>query len=127
MRFGFGRGAEVLDGVDLVIPKGQCVAIVGASGSGKSTLADLLARQLDPDAGRVLLDGSDLRTLALSDVRRHVGVIEQDPFIFHASVADNVRYARPEATDAEIESALLLGRPRGPRVVHAGGDRHRRG
>lgn len=113
VRFGFGRGGEVLEQVDLVIPAGQCVAIVGASGSGKSTLADLLARQLDPDRGRVLLDGSDVRSLSLEDVRRHVGVIEQDPFIFHASVADNVRYARPDASDMEIEGALgaadLLG------------------
>ncbi len=106
VRMGYGRGGEVLDGIDLEIPAGQVVAIVGASGSGKSTLADLLARLLDPDGGRIELDGRDLRELPLQDVRRHVGVVEQDPFIFHASVADNVRYARPEATDGEIHAAL---------------------
>lgn len=106
VRFGFGRGGEVLDGVDLVIPAGQVVAVVGASGSGKSTLADLLARQADPDDGRILLDGRDLRTLALEDVRRHVAVVEQDPFIFHASIADNVRYACPDATEAQVLAAL---------------------
>ena len=106
VRFGFGRGGEVLDGVDLEIPAGQVVAIVGASGSGKSTLADLLARLLDPEEGRVLLDGKDVRDLALADVRRHIGVVEQDPFIFHTSVADNVRYGRPDATDGEVAAAL---------------------
>ncbi|HSH74491.1 MAG TPA: ABC transporter ATP-binding protein, partial [Longimicrobiales bacterium] len=103
---GFGRGPEGLAGVSLEVPGGQVVAIVGASGSGKSTLADLLTRQLDPDEGRVLLDGVDLRALRLSDVRRHVGLVEQDPFVFHASVADNVRLARDEATDAEVQRAL---------------------
>jgi len=106
VRFGFGRGGDVLDGVDLEIPAGQVVAIVGASGSGKSTLVDLLARQLDPEEGRVLLDGHDVRDLALSDVRRYVGVVEQDPFIFHATVAENVRYARPSATSEEVTHAL---------------------
>jgi ATP-binding cassette subfamily B protein len=106
VRFGFGRGTEGLDGIDLEIPAGQVVAIVGASGSGKSTIADLLSRQADPDEGSVMLDGHDVRVLPLADVRRHVAVVEQDPFLFHVSVADNVRYARPDATDAEIAAAL---------------------
>lgn len=106
VRFGFGRGDEVLDGVDLEIPAGQTLAIVGTSGSGKSTIADLLARLLDPDEGRVLLDGHDLRTLALEDVRRHVHVVEQDPFIFHASVRRNVLYGRPDADDFAVWNAL---------------------
>ncbi|MGD8728877.1 MAG: ABC transporter ATP-binding protein [Gemmatimonadota bacterium] len=106
VRYGFGRGTEVLDGVDVVIPAGQRVAIVGASGSGKSTLADLLTRHADPEVGSVLLDGHDLRELSLSDIRRQVGLVEQDPFIFHATVADNVRYAKPEATDRDVRAAL---------------------
>ena len=106
VRFGFGPGRAVLDGVDLDVPAGQVVALVGASGSGKSTLADLLCRHLDPAEGRVLLDGRDLRDLPLGDVRRHVGVVEQDPFVFHASVADNVRYARPGATPDEVATAV---------------------
>jgi ATP-binding cassette subfamily B protein len=104
--FDFGRGVAGLASVDLEIPAGQVVAIVGASGSGKSTLADLLERHLDPQEGRVLLDGVDLTTLSLEDVRRHIGVVPQDPFIFHASVADNVRYADPEATDERVMSAI---------------------
>ncbi|MDA0328040.1 MAG: ABC transporter ATP-binding protein [Gemmatimonadetes bacterium] len=104
--FGFGRGVEGLDGIDLEIPAGQLVAIVGASGSGKSTIAELLSRQFDPEKGRVLLDGVDLRELRLADVRQHVAVVEQDPFIFHVSVADNVRYARPDATHAQVADAI---------------------
>ena len=106
VRLGHGRGGEVLEGVSLEISAGQVVALVGASGSGKSTIADLLSRQLDPDGGRVLLDGRDLRTLALADVRRQVAVVEQDPFIFHASIAENVRYAKPDASDLEVAGAL---------------------
>ncbi len=106
VRLGFGRGGEVLEGVSLEVPAGQVVALVGASGSGKSTIADLLSRQLDPDGGRVLLDGRDLRALALADVRRNVAVVEQDPFIFHASIAENVRYAKPDAADLEVAGAL---------------------
>ena len=106
VRLGFGRGGEVLEGVSLEVPAGQVIALVGASGSGKSTIADLLSRQLDPDGGRVQLDGRDLRTLALADVRRNVAVVEQDPFIFHASIAENVRYAKPDATELEVGGAL---------------------
>ncbi|NIY12251.1 MAG: ATP-binding cassette domain-containing protein, partial [Gemmatimonadetes bacterium] len=120
----FGRGAG-LDGVDLEISPGETVAIVGASGSGKSTIADLLGRQIDPDRGRVALDGHDLRDLALRDVRHHIAIVEQDPFIFHSSVADNVRYARPDATDAEVLDAiaaagldeLVASMPDGPATV----------
>jgi ABC-type multidrug transport system fused ATPase/permease subunit len=82
------------------------LAIVGTSGSGKSTIADLLSRQLDPDEGRILLDGEDLCDLFLSQVRMHVAVVEQSPFIFHATVAENVRYAKPEATEADVRQAL---------------------
>ena len=106
VRFGFGRGGEILDGVDLEIPPAQTLAIVGASGSGKSTIADLLVRFIDPEEGSVELDGVDLRTVALEDIRRLVHVVEQDPFIFHASIRENVLYGRPEADDAEVWSAL---------------------
>ena len=104
--FAFGRGREGLRDIDLDIPAGQRVAVVGASGSGKSTLADLLSRLVDPDAGRVLLDGHDVRALRLADVRRAIGVVEQDPFVFNASVADNVRLANPEADDRAVLDAL---------------------
>jgi ATP-binding cassette, subfamily B, bacterial len=103
--FTFDRGAPVLDRVSLTIPAGERVAIVGASGGGKSTIADLLVRQLDPTAGRILLDGRDLRELRLTDVRRHVVVVEQDPFIFNTSVAENIRYARPDAGAADVDAA----------------------
>jgi len=106
IHYGFGRGGEVLAGVNLVIPAGQVLAIVGTSGSGKSTIADLLSRQLDPDEGRILLDGNNLCDLFLAQVRRHIVVVEQSPFIFHATVAENVRYARPEATEADVRQAI---------------------
>ena len=106
VHYGFGRGGEVLAGVNLVIPAGQVLAIVGTSGSGKSTIADLLTRQLDPDEGRILLDGNNLCDLFLAQVRRHIVVVEQSPFIFHATVAENVRYARPEATEADVRQAI---------------------
>jgi ATP-binding cassette subfamily B protein len=103
--FTFDRGAAVLDRASLTIPAGQRVAIVGTSGGGKSTIADLLVRQLDPTAGRVLLDDHDLRQLRLADVRRHVVVVEQDPFIFNTSVAENIRYAKPDAPAADVAAA----------------------
>jgi ABC-type multidrug transport system fused ATPase/permease subunit len=99
------RGVPVLDGFSLLVEPGTSVAIVGASGSGKSTLAHLLLRLLDPDAGVVRLDGLDLRTLRLEDVRRHVVLVEQEPTLLHASIAENIRYARPEADDEAVTLA----------------------
>ena len=103
--FSFGRGDPVLDGVDLAVAEGEVVAVVGASGSGKSTIVDLLSRQLDPDAGRILLGGRDLRVLRLEDVRAAVVPVEQEPFLFNTTIADNIRYGRPEASDGEVEAA----------------------
>ncbi|HEX3868508.1 MAG TPA: ABC transporter ATP-binding protein [Gemmatimonadaceae bacterium] len=103
--FAFDRGTPVLDGVSLEIAAGECVAIVGRSGEGKSTIADLLVRQLDPASGSVCLDGHDLTRLRVADVRRLVLVVDQDPFLFNASIAENIRYARPGATDAEVSDA----------------------
>ena len=101
----FGRGGSVLTGVNLAVGSGETVAIVGPSGSGKSTIVDLMVRQLDPDEGAILLDGHDLRTLSLEDLRRHVVLVEQEPYVFHATVAENIRYGRPEAGDEEVREA----------------------
>ena len=103
--FSFERGAPVVEHVSLRVAPGECLAIVGPSGGGKSTIADLVLRLLDPDAGTVRLDGHDLRTLKLADLRGRVALVDQEPAVFHASVADNIRYARPSATDAEVGAA----------------------
>ncbi len=104
------RGTMVLDRVSFRAEPGEVVAIVGASGSGKSTLAYLLLRLLDPDSGVVTLDGIDLRTVRLSDLRRHVVFVEQEPALLHASVRENVRYACPDADeDAMRRAAEAVG------------------
>jgi ATP-binding cassette subfamily B protein len=99
-----GRG-QILRAVSFSVAPGQTVALVGASGIGKSTIADLLVRLLDPDEGRVTLDGVDLKRLALHDLRQHVVLVDQDPVLFHANIVENIRYARPEATDQEVSRA----------------------
>jgi ATP-binding cassette subfamily B protein len=101
----FDRGAPVLERASFGVRQGEVVAIVGESGSGKSTVGELLLRRLDPDSGTVRLDGRDLRTLRLADVRKHVALVEQEPFLFHATIAENIRYARPDASDADVADA----------------------
>jgi ATP-binding cassette subfamily B protein len=101
----FDRGLPVLDRLSFVARAGETIAIVGPSGSGKSTIADLVLRLLDPDSGVVRLDGHDLRTLGLTDLRRHVALVDQQPFLLHATIAENIRYARPDATDAQVVEA----------------------
>lgn len=97
--------APVLAGVDLEMEPGRVLALVGASGGGKSTVAALLARLYDPTAGRVLLDGVDIRDLDTRWLREQIGAVAQEPVLFAASIADNIRYGRPDATQAEVEAA----------------------
>lgn len=96
----------LLEGLDLVVPARQSMAIVAGSGEGKSTLASLMVRLMDPDAGRLTLDGIDLRSLSLVELRQAVCVIEQEPFVFSGPVAENVRYGARGATLAEIHEAV---------------------
>jgi ATP-binding cassette subfamily B protein len=94
-----------LDDVTLAVPAGTTLALVGETGSGKSTLASLVARLHDVGAGRITIDGIDVRDLALGDLARIVGVVSQETYLLHTTVRENLRYARPEATDAQIEAA----------------------
>jgi ATP-binding cassette subfamily B protein len=99
------RDQTVLQGIDLAVDAGEVVAVVGPSGAGKSTLAQLLSRFYDPDEGRIRLDGRDLRELDPRWLRRQIGVVSQEPILFSGTVADNIRYGRPDSSDAEVEAA----------------------
>ncbi|MFH8680274.1 ABC transporter ATP-binding protein [Streptomyces lydicus] len=99
------EAAPTLDGIDLTVPAGGSLAVVGPTGSGKSTLSYLVPRLYDVTEGRVTLDGTDVRDLDFDTLARAVGVVSQETYLFHASVADNLRFAKPDATDDEIERA----------------------
>ena len=98
-------GAPVLEDLSLQIQPGEFVALVGASGAGKSTLCALVPRFYDATAGRVLVDGVDVRNITLASLRRNIGVVQQDVYLFAGTVAENLRYGRPGATDAEVVAA----------------------
>ncbi|MGW2206026.1 ABC transporter ATP-binding protein [Streptomyces sp. NPDC001774] len=100
-----GRGRPTLDSIDLTVPAGGSLAVVGPTGSGKSTLSYLVPRLYDVTGGRVLIDGVDVRDLDFDSLARAVGVVSQETYLFHASVADNLRFAKPDATDEEIRAA----------------------
>ena len=103
-------GAPVLDGVDLTIPPGTTTAIVGETGSGKTTLAYLAARLYDPTRGRVTIDGVDVRDVSFASLSRTVGLVSQETYLFHATVRENLRFAKPDASDDEIEQAARAAR-----------------
>ncbi|MGW4098612.1 ABC transporter ATP-binding protein [Mycobacterium sp. NPDC004974] len=110
VRFEYAPGRPVLPGLELSVPAGQTVALVGTTGAGKTTIAKLIARFYDPTAGSVTLDGVDLRDLAQAELRRHVVMVTQENFMFAGTVADNIRFGRPDATDAQVrEAAVAVG------------------
>ena len=120
-----GPGAEVLHDVSASILPGQLIALVGPSGAGKTTMSSLVPRLYDVSEGSVRIDGHDIRDLTLDSLRSAVGVVSQDPHLFHDTVAENLRYARPDATDAEIVAAckaaqihdVIVGFPDGYNTV----------
>jgi ATP-binding cassette subfamily B protein len=118
--FSYGR-EPVLHGIDIHVPAGGCLALVGESGGGKSTTAKLVGRFYDPDEGAIRVDGHDLRSLELRAYRRQLGVVLQDPFLFAGTIADNIRFAQPEATEAQVEEvARAVGVDRIARRFDAG-------
>ena len=105
VRFSYDSRREILHGIDLEVPPGHTVAVVGHSGSGKSTLARLLYRFYDVDSGHIRIDGQDLRELTQDSVRGAIGIVPQDTVLFNDSIRYNIRYGRPSASDAEVEDA----------------------
>ncbi len=103
--FGYLPDHPVLSGMNLTVPAGQTIALVGTTGAGKTTIAKLIARFYDPGSGSVSLDGVELRRLSQSELRRHVVMVTQENFLFSGTVADNIRFGRPEATDAQVRAA----------------------
>jgi ABC-type multidrug transport system fused ATPase/permease subunit len=106
IHFTYRTGREVLHGIDLQIPAGTSLALVGPTGAGKTTLATLVARFHDPTSGEVLLDGVPLPQISLKDLRHEVGVVTQEPFLFQATIRENLELGKPHATDIEIEKVL---------------------
>ena len=103
--FHYDDGPAVLDHVSIHIPQGETVAVVGPSGGGKSTLCQLIPRFYDVTAGRILVDGQDVRSVTQRSLRRSIGIVQQDVFLFAGTVLENIRYGRPDATDAEVMEA----------------------
>ena len=105
VRFGYGDGPEVLHGLDLDVPAGTTVALVGHTGAGKSTIAKLLARFYEPRSGRITIDGHDLRDVTQESLRRQLGIVPQEGFLFAGTVHDNIAFGRPDATREEVVAA----------------------
>jgi ABC-type multidrug transport system fused ATPase/permease subunit len=106
-------GPRVLHDIDLDVPGGRTIALIGPTGSGKTTLTQLIPRFYDVSAGSVRVDGADVRDLRLNDLRRAVGVVPQNPFLFSTTVRENIAYGRPDATDAEVRAAARMAQAEG--------------
>jgi ATP-binding cassette subfamily B protein len=102
VRFSYLPGQLVLDGIDLAIAPGETISFVGTTGAGKSTVAKLVTRLYDVDSGAVLLDGHDVRDVTIDSLRRQIGVVPQEPFLFNGTIRDNIAFARPEADEDEV-------------------------
>ena len=103
--FAYHEGAPVLEDVNFTAAAGKTTAVVGGSGAGKTTLVALLQRLYDPSNGRVLVDGQDIATVTKASLRHSIAYVSQQPYLFEGSIRDNIRYGRPDATDAEVEEA----------------------
>jgi ATP-binding cassette subfamily B protein len=103
--FSYDGTREVLDGISFHVRPGEVAAFVGPSGAGKTTITQLVPRFYDPQGGRVLIDGHDLRTVTLDSLRRDIGIVTQETYLFHDTIANNLRYGKPDATDAELEAS----------------------
>jgi subfamily B ATP-binding cassette protein MsbA len=123
--FSYGKDTNAVHGISFDIEAGKKYALVGASGAGKTTLLSLVQRFYDPQAGAILLDGKDLRTITQQSLREHIGVVTQETFLFHDTIYENIRYGRLDATTAEIEAAasqayahdFILAQPEGYQTI----------
>ena len=108
--FAYAHGAPVLDEVDIDAQPGQVIALLGPAGSGKSTLVNMLPRFYDVTGGAITIDGQDIRGVTVESLRRNIGIVQQDVFLFIGTIRDNIAYGRPDATQAEIERAAQAAR-----------------
>ena len=108
VRFGYGRESGVIDGLNLTVKPGEKIGLIGRSGAGKSTVVNLLLRFFDLEDGRILIDGQDIAAVTQESLRAQISMVTQDTSLLHRSIGDNIRYGRPQATDAEVVAAAKL-------------------
>jgi len=113
VHFGYVPDKQVLKGVDIEVKPGEVIGLVGQSGVGKTTITNLICRFYDVDDGAILLDGNDLRKLRLRDLRRHIGIVPQEPYLFNGTVFENIAYAKPDATRQEVVRAAVVANAHG--------------